>query len=101
MEYAKKTCSPLLKVPIEKRFTEQTKDFDKKNEVLHDALEHPTFEELSTLRQEVAFLLNFSKQYAQNENDNGYRFRQQEVADILEMSLDSVKFHYQKAKKQY
>ncbi len=99
MAMLKKTCSPERKRPIPRNFDENILNFEHKNVVLAQIKSHPYFLECTSLREEVALLANYSNQYAHRENDMSYKFLQKDIASILEMSIDQVKYHFSKAKK--
>ena len=100
MENAKKTCSPGAALPIKTIFDQSTKDYEAKNKVLDKIIHNSTFESISTLRNEVAFMLSFSKKYSEEKNDPKFRFIQEDVAKILNISLPQVKYHNGKAKRE-
>ena len=88
-------------IEIEEGFDKTTEDYTLKNEVLQEILDHDTFEDITTLREEIAFLVNYSRVYASSQNNKRYKFKQIDIAKLLGLNIDQVKYHFKRAKDQY
>ena len=92
------SCKRAIK--ITKRFPETYEHYNLKNETLDEMLNAPLWETLSTLRQQIGVMKDYSNHMASYKQNKLYKLTNKDISFITELNISQVKHHWARAKEE-